>query len=91
MEEGLILTNEQIKYIIDSIPDLSFERIRNEHFLDFYDAYSEKEIHLKFENVYQIKLPELMEKLSQGIFNKGVSRGEWNKAIEIRKALYLNE
>ena len=89
MEEELILTNEQIKYIIDCIPDLTFLRIQDEHYLDFYDAYSEEEIHLKFDCAYNIKLPDLMDKIYQGVFNKGVSKGEYQKAFEIRKVLYI--
>jgi len=89
MEEGLILTNEQVKYIINCIPDLTFLRIRDEHFLDFYDAYSEEEIHLKFDSAYNIKLPVLMDKIWIGVFNKGVSKGEYQKALEIKKVLYI--
>jgi len=89
MEEGLILTTEQIQYIIDCIPDLSFERIRDEHFLDIYDAFYEKEFHFIFESTYQIKLPELMHKIRYHIYQSGKTAGHYEKASEIRKALNI--
>lgn len=87
----LLFTKDELKIIIDSFPGLELIQVRNEHFIDIYSSYYDDEIHLKFGSTSAITASELIPKLVKIIQNYYYSAGQTSKAIEIKKALYINE
>ena len=89
MEEGLILTNEQVIYIINCVPDWEYTSYVGNTKIGIFNSLIDAKFYLSFDDIYDIRMPELMEQITNRIYEYGEHWGQSEKANQIKKALNI--